>query len=170
MAIGTTTADVTALTTKTTAARAAYTAQQAAQSTAKAATLTLQNAVDAMSVSLAGIIKQVGAKAESSGNPGVYALAEIPAPATPSPVGPPGQPSGFAAQLDGDGSLIITWKCVNPAGGTMYQVFRQIGGEGDFDYIGGSGEKKYIDTTIPAGATQLTYKVQAQRTTQAAGM
>ncbi len=119
-----------------------------------------------LGVYAADLLKQVYAKAATAGD-SVYSLASIPIPATPSPVGPPGQPSDFATELDGDGSLIITWKCVNPAGGTMYQVFRQIGGEGDFDYIGGSGEKKYVDTTIPAGATQLTYKVQAQRTTGA---
>jgi hypothetical protein len=168
VAIGTTTTIVTDLTTKTTAARAAYVAQQTAQETAKAATLTFQTAVTAMAVAGADIIRQIRAKAGSAGD-SVYSLAQIPAPATPSPVGPPGTPTDFSVELDGNGTLNLKWKCVNPAGGTMYQVYRRIGGDGEFTYLGGSGDKKFVDETIPAGATALTYQIQAVRST-AVGM
>src|SRR5688500_16204746 len=80
-AIGTTSAAVTDLQTKTTAARNAYDAQQAAQQAAKDATLAFHNAVTAMSTAGAAIIKQVRAKAEVSADPNVYVLASIPAPA-----------------------------------------------------------------------------------------
>src|SRR5262245_58220212 len=81
-AIGTTTAAVTDLNTKTEAARAALDAQTAAQGAAKAATLVLKNAVASMSVALQGIIDQVHVKATTTGNPDVYALAVLPPPAT----------------------------------------------------------------------------------------
>lgn len=112
------------------------------------------------------ILKQVKTKAAISG-PAVYALAEIPAPATPGPVPAPGQPTGFAAALGADGTVTITWKCANPPGstGTIYQVWRRIGAAGEFSYAGGTGAKKFVDATIPAGSTGVTYQIQAVRST-----
>lgn len=168
VAIGSTTTLVTDLTTKTTAARAAYDAQQAAQNVAKAATLTLENAMRALSQAGSDIIFQIRAKAGASGN-SVYALAQIPAPATPSPVGAPGTPSDFAVELNQDGSIVLKWKCNNPAGssGTIYQIFRRDSAEGEFNYVGGTGAKKFLDQTIPAGTSSVTYQMQAVRSTQA---
>src|SRR5688500_6466970 len=93
-AIGTTTTAMTDLTTKATAARDAYNAQQAAQDVAKTATMTFQDAVDALRVAGSAIIKNIRSKAETTGN-SVYALAQIPAPATPTPLGPLGTPNAF---------------------------------------------------------------------------
>jgi hypothetical protein len=170
-AIGTTAGAVTDLETKTTAARAAYQAQKAAQNTAKAATETLKDAVDAMFTAGSNIIKEIRTQAAKTGN-SVYALAQIPAPALPSRLAPPGTPTDLTVTLNGDGTLILGFGCENPVGstGTMYQVFRSNNGSnGDFIYLGGTGEKRFTDETVPAGATSLTYKIQAVRST-AAGM
>ena len=166
VAIGTTAGDVTNVQAKTEAARTAYEEHQAAQTAAKAKTLAFYNAVEAMADAGSDVIKQIRAKAATAGD-NVYVLAQIPAPATPSPVGAPGTPSGFKVELFQDGSLGLTWKCANPAGsnGTMYQVFRRVGAAGEFTYLGGSGEKKFTDATVPAGASQVTYQVQAVRST-----
>jgi len=120
VAIGTTAAEVTALQTKTTAARDAYNDALSARDAAKAATLAFDNAVAAMADAGADIIKQIRAKAATAGT-SVYVLAQIPAPATPTPVGPPGTPYDFGVELLGDGSLELRWRCINPAGsvGTM---------------------------------------------------
>jgi hypothetical protein len=85
--------------------------------------------------------------------------------ATPSPIGPPGQPAGFKASLDGNGDLILTWKCENPANssGTMYQVYRTIDGETVPEYLGGVGRRTFTDDELPAGSTRVTYQVQAVR-------
>ncbi len=115
VAIGTTAAAVTALTTKTTAARAAYNAQQLAQEQAKAATQTFRDAVTAMVGAGTDIIKQVKAKAATDGN-SIYTLALLPVPATPTPIPAPGTPFDFAIELQPDGSLKLKWKCANPAG------------------------------------------------------
>jgi hypothetical protein len=48
----------------------------------------------------------------------------------------------------------------------MYQVGRQIGSTGPFVYVGGSGEKKFVDETLPAGTASVTYRVQAVRSTK----
>ena len=168
VAIGTTAGAVTDLTTRTTAARAAFNAQQSAQAAAKAATLSLKMAVGAMGASGSDIILQVRAKAATAGD-GVYTLAQIPAPATPSPVGTPGTPTNFSAMLNGNGALLLKWKCANPAGsvGTIYQVWRRIGAPltAEFVYLGGSGTKGFVDGTLPAGSAAVTYQIQAVRST-----
>lgn len=86
---------------------------------------------------------------------------------TPAPRPAPGTPFKFVVTLQSDGSLMLGWKCNNPkgAGGTMYQVFRRVGTSGDFVYLGGSGKKDFVDATIPAGTSQVTYKIQAVRST-----
>jgi hypothetical protein len=169
--IGVSAPEVTALDTKADAAEAAIAAAELARDNAKSATLAARDAIDAMTNAGADLIKKIKAKAAVDGNT-VYTLANIPAPATPSPKPAPGKPSDFGVELDGDGSLILTWKCANPVGtsGTMYQVWRSTtGSEGEFLYCGGCGEKRYVDSTVPAGVTAVTYKIQGVRST-AVGM
>lgn len=167
VAIGTTAGAVTALGTLTTAARAAFTAQQIAQDAAKNATINLNLAVKAMNTAATDIIKSIKTKAATAGD-GVYSLASIPVPAAPSPVGPPGTPSDFAVELNQDGSIVLKWKCVNPSNayGTIYQVWRRDTAAGQFEYVGGTGEKLFLDNTIPSGSSQVTYQIQAVRSTQ----
>lgn len=167
VAIGLTTTIVTDIQAKTASARAALTAQQEALQDARAATTALRNAIDALDVVGANSIKQIRATAERTLNPAIYSLAQIPAPATPGPRANPGTPYEPELTLDGDGALILKWKCNNPTGtqGTMYMVYRSIGGSTEFAPLGGSGTKEFVDNTIPLGATQITYKIQAVRST-----
>ena len=135
---------------------------------AKDATLALKNAVAAMDIAAQGIIKQVRAKAETTGNPDVYTLASIPAPATPSVIGAPGTPEALKVTLNPDGSIKMAWKCANPAGshGTLYHVFRSTtGAANDYAFVGGSGLREFTDQTAPSGQAILYYKIQAVRTT-----
>jgi hypothetical protein len=87
----------------------------------------------------------------------------------PSPMPAPGTAYDFRVTLKGDGSIETSWKCNHPRGsqGTVYQIFRRLGGVGPFEYLGGVGDKKYHDTTISAGTATLTYKIQAVRSTAA---
>jgi hypothetical protein len=171
-AIGLTSALVTAQGTRATDARAAYTAHIAAQAAAKAATLNfyekmrlLHNAPGAG----ADMIRQIKTKALTSNDPNVYVLAEIPAPASPTPVGAPGTPTNFKATLNPDGSLKLTWHCPNPAGsvGTIYQIARQLDGGGAFAALTSVGGRTFTDPTIPAGSTSVTYRITAVRSTSA---
>ena len=168
VAIGTTSAAVTALTAKVTGARAAYDAQQLAFAQARAATQNFRDAVAAMTVAGTEIIKQVKAKAATGGN-AIYTLALLPVPATPAPLPPPGTPSDFAATLNPDGSLTLKWKCANPpgSGGTIYQLSRRTGNTGAFTAVGGTGKRSFDDPTVPAGVACVTYRVQAARSTAA---
>jgi hypothetical protein len=166
VAIGTTAAAVTALTTKTTAARAAFNAQQLAQEQAKAATQTFKDAVAAMTGAGTDIIKQVKAKAATDGN-SIYTLALLPVPAIPAPIPAPGTPTNFIVELSQGGALTLRWKCANPAGsqGTMYQVSRRVGTTGAFNVVGASGTKQFLDDTVPAGVASVTYRIVAIRST-----
>jgi hypothetical protein len=90
--------------------------------------------------------------------------------ATRTPVTELGTPNKFKAELAGNGSLLVKWQCASPRGtGMTYQVYRKVAGEAEFTYLGGTGEKKYEDNTLPAGATQVTYQIQAVRSTAVGG-
>ncbi len=165
-AIGTTSAAVTDLQTKVTTAQAKLDAQIAAEQAVKTATEAATVAVAQMVEAGADIIKNIRAKAATVGGNSVYELAEIPAPATPTPVSTLGQPTDFKAELGQDGSIISRWKCANPrATGTVYQVWRRLDGEADFTYCGGVGTKTFTDNTVPAGTANILYKIQAVRST-----
>ncbi|HEX8525323.1 MAG TPA: hypothetical protein VF669_23930 [Tepidisphaeraceae bacterium] len=165
-AIGTTTGAVTALATKTATARAKLLAQTQAQEAAKTATAELQAAVRDMVTAGMAIVGDVRHKADVSGE-SVYFLAQIPAPATPAPVPPPGTPSNFVATLTPDGALKLNWKCTNPANatGTTYQVFRKLGSQSTFNFIGSTGLKTLTDDTLPGGNSSVTYRIIAVRST-----
>jgi hypothetical protein len=163
-AIGITSTEATDLQTKTVAARAAYVAQQTAQQSAKVATEAFQNAVAAMSTAGAGLVKKIRVKAETTNNPDVYTLAEIPAPPTPARKPAPGKPSNFQVALGSTGNLALSWKCETFGGaGTIYQIWRQIGEAGTLEYLGGSGTKEFVDQTLPAGSNNVAYQIQAVR-------
>jgi hypothetical protein len=166
VAIGNTTGAVTSLATKVTTAQTKLAAAIAAREASKNATADYYAAVRAMATAGADIIKQIRAKAATDGA-SVYILAEIPAPALPTPVPPPGTPSDFAATLNPDGTLALKWKCANPsgAGGTTYQVSRRTGASGEFTAIGVAGKKSFTDTTVPAGVASVTYQITAVRST-----
>ena len=149
-------------------ARKTYNEQQSALEAAKAATLSMHNAVLKMHALGAADIAKIKAYAEATSNPGVFPLAQIPAPATPSPVGPPGTPDTFNVSLTQQGFVTLKWKCSNPVGstGTVYEVRRRIGAIGPFEYLGSQGVKSFTDDTLPGGSTGVTYMVTAIRSTK----
>jgi hypothetical protein len=168
VAIGTSVVEAAAFQAKTEAARAALTAADETREASKNASLALKNAVAAADVAASGVIMQIRAKAETTHNPEVYVLGSIPAPATPSGRGAPGEASNFKVELQNNGALTLTWKCANPAGtsGTSYMVWRRIGTE-QLAFLGATGLKKFVDATIPAGTVTATYQIQAFRSTMA---
>lgn len=113
---------------------------------------------------LAGIIKSTPSVSD-----GQKLALGISVRATPTPAPAPGTPTDFKVELGNAGSLTLTWKCKNPknTAGTTYNVFRRTTATGEFAYLGGSGEKKFVDTSIPTGTSSLTYQIQAIRSTGA---
>lgn len=169
--VGTSPEAVDDLAAKVEAARLAFEEQSRAMLAARTATQDLQNKLKEMSVAGSAIIMQVHAKAQSTGDEAIYNLATIPVTAAKSRMGPPGTPSSLSAELLPDGSLELSWDCKNPRGsmGTIYHVHRRTDPTSPFEYLGLSGEKRYVDVTIPKGATQLEYEIQAVRSTAKGG-
>lgn len=169
--IGLTPGAVTSLGTLTTAARAAFNAAEVARQAAKSATQAYYDAVRIMHNGPGAgsdMIETIKNYAQSKGNPNVYTLAQIPPPATPSTMPAPGTPFEFTVGLLQDGSIQLNWKCTNPSGsvGTIYEVMRQIGGtSAPMTFIGATGVRSFIDSTLPAGSSPCTYKVTAVRST-----
>ena len=161
--IGLTAAQVTALNTATENARKAYEAHVSAQQAAKAATNDFYDYVRLMHNAPgkgADMIEAIKQYAQTTNNPLVYGLAQIPPPATPGTTPPPGTPSNFTVGLLPIGAVELKWKCANPEGtnGTIYEVKR--GGQ----FIGATGVKTFIDETLTS-ASPVTYQVTAVRST-----
>jgi hypothetical protein len=170
VAIGLTAAQASELMTKTKAARTSYDNAQMARDAAKAATEVFYARVRDMHDLGAGLIETIKNKARMTNDEGVYALAQIPSPAAPSPVGPPGTPYDFTLTLQQSGVLELRWKCSNPegAGGTIYEVMRRTGTStaAPFAFIGATGTRTFLDETLVAGSTGVTYQITAVRSTR----
>lgn len=167
VALGLSAGEMTTMSGYITAAAAALSDQADAKNAAKASTLTLRDADRAMSQYGSDLIKQIRAMAGQVGGDSIYALALIPAPATPSPVPPPGTPEGFKATINPTGTLKLSWKCANPPGssGTTYQVFRKVGTATNFTFVGASGTRSFEDATLPTPLASVTYQIVALRST-----
>lgn len=145
---------------------AAVSAANKARAESKRATDAQNEALDAFRSLNGDVVRQIRSFAQLQANPNsVYTLAQIDPVAPPSPVGPPGACTDFKVFLNSDGSVRLTWKCKNPANaqGTGYAVRRRNGVTGGFLFVGTSGKKEFIDKTIPAGTSVVTYEVQGQR-------
>ncbi len=167
--IGITQTQLTGLTTLTNAARAAYNAAEAARNASKAATQDFYDAVRAMhSAPDAGqdMINDIKNYAESKDDPKVYVLAQIPPPAAPGAVPPPGTPFDFNVTLLQSGALELKWKCNNPPGasGTVYEIQRRLA-EGAWTTLSPTGTRAFIDSTIPAGGSPVMYQITGFRST-----
>src|SRR3954467_10131212 len=145
VAIGTTSGAMTALAALLATAQEKMADQVAAQAAAKTATATCDDAVRALVVAGMDVVKSIRTKAATGGQ-AVYDLAQIPAPANPTPVNTLGKASDFLVTLSESGELELSWKCSNPrASGVLYQIWRRIGATGEFSYLGGTGTKEFTD-------------------------
>lgn len=148
------------------AAQAAFDAASSAHEAAKSATMASNQAISTARSKTAELVRLIKNQAASTGDDNVYVLAQIPEPADPSTLPPPGQPFMLSAALEVGGVLTVSWKCNNPDGasGTFYLVRRRLSSSGPFSFIGGSGSaKRFIDASVPAGTAVVQYQVQGQR-------
>jgi len=164
-AIGLSVDQITAIDTLTQAARAAFDAKEAAEQAKLAATQSFYDAVSSMQATGAGLIATIKAKAKADDDPSVYTLAEIPAPGTPTPTPAPGTPFDFRVSLLQNGAVELTFKADNPSnpGGIVYQVLRQDAPQTAFAFLVNAGEKRFVDTSIPAGTSSVVYQVTGYR-------
>lgn len=172
LAIGLTLDQSTAITASVGEARARFDAAYNAYVAARSATIDKQDALGELRTLGGQLIKIIRAFAIQTDDPGVYALAGIPAPKTPEPIAPV-NPSDLSFTLDTSGALLVRWKGVK-SNGTMFTVWRSIKpGANDpatpLTPVASVGEKEYLDTTIPAGAVSATYVIRALKGNQVTG-
>lgn len=173
-------------------AAAALLEQEQARQAALVATQRVEQAFAALAARAGDAVRSIRAFAGTAADANrVYALAQVPPPAAPSPVPPPGRPNRLTVALDATtGSLTLRWKANHPASarGTSYIIRRRILDEtgrtregipegvgarrdsrtsssrtSEFTFIGVSGKKTFTDETLPAGIDSVQYTVQGQR-------
>lgn len=165
-AIGLSDPQVAALTTLVTAARAKFNAALAARNASKLATQEQDSALSAMTSVASDMIQTIRLFAQASDEPDVvYDLANIPAPASPTPAGPPPQPTDLSHGCLPDGSVQLKWKGTTSQA-AFFKIYRKLTGESAFTSIGAVAAKTLIDDTVPAGTHQAFYYVVGQRGTQ----
>ncbi len=160
--IGVTPAQVASLANLTKSAREAFNAQKTAQDAAKAATQRFYNTVRDMQSLGADLIKNIKAYADTTNNPNVYVLANIPEPAAPTPAGPPVAPTDLSAVMNSDGTMRLTWKG-SIAQRQFFSIWRQLPSQSMPLQIGAVAAKDFTDVTVPRGLTQVVYSVRAHR-------
>ncbi|MFA6046681.1 MAG: hypothetical protein WC718_16975 [Phycisphaerales bacterium] len=176
--IGLTAAQVTALSTATTTARKSYNDAQSAREASKAKTIQLNNDVKTIRTQASNLIAQIKAFADLQASPAnVYAAAQIPQPAAPTPLPAPGKPTDFSVVLNSDGSVTLSWDSTDSAAssGAFFAISRKLPGQGAFSGIGGAPgttletrRAAFTDATVPASAASqgAQYIVQGFRGTR----
>ncbi len=166
-AIGVNPADAEAFSSLTDGTAAAETTQGQAQQAAKVATQQVNQSYDQLRTAAGDIVRSIRAYAELQADPNaVYNTAQIAPPAPPTPAPPPAQPTDLTVALEPQtGELMLMWKATNPTGtqGTSYIIRRKLPGESEFSFVGVSGKKKFVDSTLYAGPDTVQYTVQGQR-------
>jgi hypothetical protein len=132
------------------------------RSRSRAATNSQSVAIGAMGELGGDLIKTIRAFAETNNDPNVFGAAQIPLPSPPTPSGPPEQPGLLEAQLLSPFGLRISWKG-SAARGTYFNVWRKLGGETSFSFVGTAKTRSLDDLTIPAGSASVSYFVAAHR-------
>lgn len=163
--VGLTLEAVTALQGFVGTARTTYESAQAARVASKGATEGFYNAIDTLRTAGSGALAEIRAFAKSTANPDVYITAGIPAPAVPSPVPAPDAPTELATTVAMNGEVMLKWKVKQPAPGAevFTVIYRRLNGAGAFTEFTSTGEKTWIDTTIPPGTQSASYMVRARR-------
>lgn len=163
--IGLTAAQITAFKATLATAHDNFDAQQAAIAAARASTLSSKTSIRSLRTAVADLLRFIKAYAETQDDPNaIYAKAQIPAPVAPGPALPPGTPTDIRAGLEPDGSVILKWKALGGASGnTVWTVSRRLPAQAEFSFAGASGSRVFIDDTLPAGNSSVTYQIRGQR-------
>ncbi len=164
--IGLDTAELVSFEEKTAAAEAAYLAMQTARQASLDATALKDTTFAALRAEASADLSRIDAFASTEGGPGVYPLAGIPAPKTPSERTAPGAPTDLRTTVDTDGSVALTFKATT-GGGATYLVQRQTtsidGLTSAYEFLGfADADKTFTDNAVPEGVRSVGYRVAAR--------
>lgn len=146
----------------TAGARAAHGAALSARNASQAATQAFHDATAQMASYGSSLIATIRAKAQTSNDPLVYRLAEIPPPAAPSPAGPPTDAKNLRATGQNDGSILLAWDGT-VSNGQFFSVRRRLSGSPGWTNLGSVRVKSFVDPSVPAGTVAVEYQVFALR-------
>lgn len=146
-------------------ARQATDAAALARQAARGARLRRQEAMEALTARGSALIATVRAYAQSQGDVTVYARAALRPPKIPAPRPAPGTPFLPRWRLPGDGTLELSWRCRSPGrrGGVVYEIRRSDGERGPMRFLATSGRRRFVDRSLPPGASALVYAITAVR-------
>lgn len=161
-AIGLTGQQIMDLTPLVTAARAGYNAAQQARADSKSATVTFHSATESLVDTGRDLIRTIKAYAETTDDPNVYVLANVPPPSDPTPAGPPDTPTGVTGSINSDGAVVLRWEGTL-AYSTFFEILRRLEGQTEWTVIDSVGAKRYLDEGVPVGTTSVQYRVRAKR-------
>lgn len=160
--IGLTAAQVSALKTATGTARGKYSEAQSARAASKAATTEFYSTTRDMRDQAAVLIAAIKSYAEQQSDPmAVYAAAQIPPPAAPTPAVAPGKPTNFTITLEPTGAVTLSWDASNASAssGGFFDISRKLPGSSTFLSVGGapgstteSRRMFFTDVSVPASA------------------
>jgi hypothetical protein len=168
--IGLTPDQATAFATATQQAASAAQQQESGRLAFRAATQDASDKFADLRSSASEMVRSIRTYAENTTDPSVYVTAQVPPPQDPSTAPPPGQPFDLRVALDaGTGALELRWKASNPQGtsGTSYIIRRRVSEAAPFEFVGVTGEKRFVDTTFFAGPDSVQYTIQGQRADRA---
>ena len=163
--IGLTSAQVIDLATGLTNARTAFTSVTKIRADSKSLTLDFNGQATVIHDKAAGMIANIKAFAEASGDAStVYALANVSPADAPTPAGPPVTPSNVRATVQNGGNVLIEWDG-SLSQRTFFEVLRIVDSAIEYSRIASIGEKEYVDTTVPTGTATVQYAIRAVRGT-----
>lgn len=158
-AIGLTGGQIITLTGQVAAGRSSYNTAQQARNTSRSATVVFHDDSGTLRNFGGDLIKTIKAFAETTDDQSVYADADVPPPAPPSPRGAPGMPTNITTALTNLGAIELAWKADNASAstGAFFVIQRKLDGETRWTNIGQTGAKSFSDATVPLGTTRATY-------------
>ncbi|UYV13322.1 MAG: hypothetical protein NCW75_03315 [Phycisphaera sp.] len=132
----------------------------------KAARVEKDTALAAARAMVGGDIEIIDGFAKTSGDPDVYARAQIdpPKPGTPRVEAP--IPAQVTITSTTDGALEVTFKA-NKSGGSVFIIERQLvsgGIAGPWQYATTSTEKAWLDHAVPTGLDEVRYRIRTKLT------
>ncbi|OAB60711.1 hypothetical protein AY599_25145 [Leptolyngbya valderiana BDU 20041] len=138
----------------------------------KAARVEKDTALALARAMVGGDIEIIDGYAKTTGDPDVYARAQIDPPRDRTPRSEAPIPTNLSTDTTTSGDVVFTFKA-SKAGGAVFEVQRQLVPVGElpgaWQSLGTIGDKEYVDQNVPSGLAQINYRVRTILTTGIVG-
>lgn len=140
-------------------------AQISAIEAAERATEEKDEAYNDLLLLLGSYVRIIDGFGRSTKDPAVWTRAGIDAPKKASERPAPPIPTSLPTVTQADGSVLYRWE-VTSGSGTQYEVQRAItaldGNEGPWTVVAITGDKAYVDLSVPVGVRRVSYRVRGR--------